>query len=552
MDSNLRHWSLAFLKDGKRTSSIPLVEEVTSLGRDASNTVQLPDASISRVHAELREVDAGVEIRDCQSRNGLKVNGAPRRKAVLQAGDVVDVGIYRFELLAGTVPKPAKAPFSEVPHVPLDVTAIRHTPLAVAPEERLLHTLAHVCYWVTEEIEPREALPGLLELLREGFNVREVHYYTAKAELQATACAPGEKAKLKLAPFLAERCQTLPEATIVTGTEVRRHQQKVGNFNYLVGPLRHPGDPSAKMPFILLVRPDDWVDFDARDKVLLQAICQLWVRGQGKVQQVQSLRRENAILKQKTETAPLLLGESDSMDKLRARLAKVAGTKATVLITGETGSGKEVVAHYLHQRSPRAEAPFVKLNCAAMPDGLIESELFGHVKGAFTDAKAHHDGKFVQANSGTLFLDEIGEMPLTVQAKLLRAIESGEVEPVGSEKTKQVDVRIVAATHRDLAAMVEARQFRQDLFFRLNVVAVSVPALREHPDDIPILAGEFLATFCAENGLANLTFSKKALAELKTHPWPGNVRELRNVVQRSAIEAAAATISGEDIAEALK
>jgi transcriptional regulator with GAF, ATPase, and Fis domain len=230
----------------------------------------------------------------------------------------------------------------------------------------------------------------------------------------------------------------------------------------------------------------------------------------------------------------------------------VATTRATVLIAGETGSGKEVVAQYLHDHSPRAKERFVKLNCAAIPPTLMESELFGHVKGAFTDAKSDHQGKFQLAHGGTLFLDEIGELPLPIQAKLLRALDSGEVEKLGAERPTKVDVRILAATNRDLRAEVKRGNFREDLLYRLEVATVAVPPLREHAGDIPILAAHFLEKFCAENGLAALQFAPDALAALQKHPWPGNVRELRNVIQRLAMDAAGPQLTPAEVKRALK
>jgi transcriptional regulator with GAF, ATPase, and Fis domain len=219
----------------------------------------------------------------------------------------------------------------------------------------------------------------------------------------------------------------------------------------------------------------------------------------------------------------------------------------SLLLAGETGSGKEVVAHLIHEHSARPEGPFVKVNCAAIPDGLIESELFGHVKGAFTDARNDRKGKFALADQGTLFLDEIGEMPLAVQAKVLRAIENGEIEPVGSDAIIRVKVRIIAATHRDLEEMVRRKEFREDLFYRLNVMSLPIPPLREHLEDLDLLAAHFLESFCVENGLAEMSFAPEALDELKRQAWPGNVRQLRNVVQRCATSAENPLITAEDV-----
>jgi transcriptional regulator with GAF, ATPase, and Fis domain len=240
------------------------------------------------------------------------------------------------------------------------------------------------------------------------------------------------------------------------------------------------------------------------------------------------------------------------MNKLREQARKAASTTATILVTGETGSGKEVLAQFIHDHSPRRQGPLVKMNCAAIPDALIESELFGYVKGAFSGASRDHNGKFVQASGGTLFLDEIGEMPLLVQSKVLRAIENREVQPLGSETTTHVDIRIIAATNRDLKQMVKQRQFREDLYYRLDVQNVRVPPLREHLEDIDALACHFLARFCAENGLADVAFEPAALVALKQHDWPGNVRELNNVVQRCALSASERFITGDEVEEQIR
>jgi len=285
------------------------------------------------------------------------------------------------------------------------------------------------------------------------------------------------------------------------------------------------------------LRPAGWEPFSIDDRVLFQSACQLWLRSGSRAQEVRELKQENRELRQQVVASPTggLLGESAAMQQLRARLDRVAATRATVLITGETGSGKEVVAHTLHHRSLRAKGPFIKLNCAAIPAGLMESELFGHMRGAFTDARSDHKGRFLLADGGTLFLDEVGELPLNVQAKLLRVLETGEVERLGSEKPVKVDVRILAATNRALRAQVQAGTFREDLLYRLEVARIDVPPLREHAPDIDELAPHFLRLFCVENGLAALTLAPDALAALRKHTWPGNVRELRNTIERAMI-----------------
>ena len=227
-----------------------------------------------------------------------------------------------------------------------------------------------------------------------------------------------------------------------------------------------------------------------------------------------------------------IVWKGDVMRRLMAQLERVAASESRVCIFGETGTGKELVARTIHDRSPRSAGPFVTLNCAAVPAELIESELFGHEKGSFTGASGRHIGKFEQADQGTIFLDEIGDMPLNMQAKLLRVLEEGEVERIGGDKPVTVNVRVVVATHRDLEARVQEEKFRQDLFHRIHVFPLLLPPLRERCDDIPALVEHFSAQVCAQNGWKPVPFTADAIEVLQSHLWPGNVRELRNMVER--------------------
>jgi two-component system nitrogen regulation response regulator NtrX len=246
---------------------------------------------------------------------------------------------------------------------------------------------------------------------------------------------------------------------------------------------------------------------------------------------LQRLESENRQLKQRLGKHEIVWA-GDTMKKVMAQIERVAASETRVCILGETGTGKELVARTLHERSPRAAGPFVTLNCAAVPAELIESELFGHEKGSFTGAASRHLGKFEQASHGTIFLDEIGDMPLPMQAKLLRVLEEGEVERIGGDKSITVDVRVVVATHRNLEALVRDGKFRQDLFHRIYVFPLTLPPLRERRDDIPILIEHFARQVCAQNSWKPITFSPEAITALQSYPWPGNVRELRNVVER--------------------
>jgi DNA-binding NtrC family response regulator len=255
-------------------------------------------------------------------------------------------------------------------------------------------------------------------------------------------------------------------------------------------------------------------------------------------------------LSEEAEVGHQLLGSTPAMEDLRALIAKAAPSEGRVLITGENGTGKELVARAIHDGSPRAERPFIKLNCAAVPSELIESELFGHEKGAFTGAVAAKPGKFEQAHHGTLFLDEVGDMPALMQAKLLRVLEGGEIERVGATQSKLVDVRVVAATNRDLDAMVEAGEFREDLYYRLNVVALHVPALRQRRDDIPELARNFVQLAASRNTKRLFRIDEAAERRLTAHDFPGNVRELKNLIERLVIFADGDVITEREVERA--
>ena len=292
--------------------------------------------------------------------------------------------------------------------------------------------------------------------------------------------------------------------TAYSSVETAVEALRLGAYDYLVKPL----------------------DFEILRHTLRQAI------------EHSRLSVENRELRRQLSEAaarPGILGRSPAMLDMQETIATVAPTEATVLITGESGTGKELVARALHSGSARADKPMVTVNCAALAENLLESELFGHEKGSFTGADRRREGRFVQANGGTLFLDEIGEMPLPLQAKLLRALQEGEVQRVGSDAPLTVDVRVLAATNRDLREEVARRRFREDLYFRLNVISLEVPPLRDRGEDIPVLAAHFLERFAGRNRKSIRGFSPQAVDSLLRYAWPGNVRELENAVERAVI-----------------
>lgn len=248
-----------------------------------------------------------------------------------------------------------------------------------------------------------------------------------------------------------------------------------------------------------------------------------------------SLVTETKVLKRKVTKVQEMIGESPAIQRIKDTIEKVAPTEARVLITGENGVGKELVARWLHEKSNRANGPLIEVNCAAIPGELIESELFGHEKGSFTSAIKQRIGKFEQANGGTLFLDEIGDMSLSAQAKVLRALQEGKITRVGGDKEISVDVRVVAATNKDLLKEVEEKSFRLDLYHRLSVILIHVPSLNDRRDDIPLLVDKFLENICAEYGISKKEIDKAAMDALKEYHWTGNIRELKNVVERLVI-----------------
>jgi len=259
-----------------------------------------------------------------------------------------------------------------------------------------------------------------------------------------------------------------------------------------------------------------------------------------------SLSKEARVLKRKVNRVQEMIGESEAITRIKETIEKVAPTDARVLITGENGAGKELVARWIHHKSPRSQMPMVEVNCAAIPSELIESELFGHEKGSFTSAFKQRIGKFEQANGGTLFLDEVGDMSLSAQAKVLRALQEGKITRVGGDKEIEVDVRVVTATNKDLLKEVEAKNFRLDLYHRLSVILIHVPSLNERRQDIPLLVNKFLADIAEEYNQPMKVISDRAMDALIHHNWTGNIRELSNVVERLVI-LSGPTIMLEDV-----
>ncbi len=337
---------------------------------------------------------------------------------------------------------------------------------------------------------------------------------------------------------------------VETGSVAEATKQKIDTFDLIISDLRLPGAPgtdliklAGEVPVLIMTSYASLrsavdsmrmgaVDYIAKPFDHDEMIAAV-KRALGKA--AKSIAGTKKKLPEKDSPIEGMIGSSAIMREVYGKIHKVAPTSATVLILGETGTGKELVATAIHTESPRKEKPIISVNCAAIPETLIEAELFGHEKGAFTGAAANREGLVAAADGGTLFLDEIGELPLEAQARLLRVLQEGEVRPIGSTESRKVDVRLVAATHRDLGKLAREGKFREDLYFRINVVQLRLPPLRERGKDILLLAETFIKRFCTEMMRPALGLTPEAIQAITTYPWPGNIRELENAMQRSVI-----------------
>jgi DNA-binding NtrC family response regulator len=337
---------------------------------------------------------------------------------------------------------------------------------------------------------------------------------------------------------------------VETGSVAEATKQKIDTFDLIVSDLRLPGAPGTDLiklagdvPVLIMTSYASLRSaVDSMRMGAVDYIAKPFDHDEMITAVKRALQKSKTIQAQSAELAPSkatsidgMIGSSTVMREVYTNIHKVAPTSATVLVLGETGTGKELVANAIHSESPRRDKQIISVNCAAIPETLIEAELFGHEKGAFTGAASNREGLVAAADGGTLFLDEIGELPLEAQARLLRVLQEGEVRPIGSTESRKVDVRLVAATHRDLSKLVHEGKFREDLYFRINVFQLKLPPLRERGKDILLLAETFIRRFCTEMMRPPLSLSPEAIQAITTYAWPGNIRELENAMQRSVI-----------------
>ncbi len=559
-----------------RGSSFPLSSAEISIGRDPGNDIAILDSSISRRHCLIRREGRRYTIKDLESRNNTFVNRVPVNERVLEFGDEIRVGNSLFLL---TDPETAESTDSN--SVQLDESPAGGSTVVLRKEQvRYLSPPRKEAALPATSRTVRD-LNALLKIGNALSRLRSVKDIERQVLASVLEIAPADKAALLLVEEGSAEFSSVLVLDGKTGEETSAPvqlsrtvlaqvlEQGVALLNNDIGDDAAFESASVLVPRIrsLLVVPLEFLGrirgvlyLEARnppapfDEDLLQlvtAIGSIAAVTLENARGIERLQTENRRLQEEINLEHDMVGESARMREVYQFISKAAPSDATVLIRGESGTGKELVARAVHSNSPRAAKPFVAINCAAITDTLLESELFGHEKGAFTGAVVQKKGKLETAESGTVFLDEIGELALPLQAKLLRVLQEREFERVGGTKPIKLDVRLIAATNRDLEEGSKNGTFRRDLYYRLNVVSVRMPALRERPEDIPLLASYFASKHAAKAKRKIAGVSAEARAVLMSYDWPGNVRELENAIERAVVLGATDVIRPEDLPEAL-
>jgi transcriptional regulator with GAF, ATPase, and Fis domain len=517
---------------------VALQKRITSLGRGAENDVALGDPGLPEtalhVHFDGRDYNAA-----CHGGAIMTVNGRKKAAARLADGDRIALGKVEIDFLLGE-PAARPAPASPDGRVEAMRSLVRFSErlLGAADFHRLLDELLDAV------LDATEADKGFLILFEGAESVVKSARNLARENI--------EDAVARVSDSIIQKVRELRRPVVVADAlhdDDWSSSSSVVNLklcSVMCAPLMERGDVLG----VIYLGNDSVVSlFDERD---LEALTVFAAQASLLVQNallLDGLRRENEALKEAMQSRQYgeIVGTGPSMREVLRRIEKVAGTDVSVLISGETGTGKELVAREIHRRSARAAGPFIAVNCGAIPEPLLESELFGHAKGAFTGAVATRPGKFQAASGGTLFLDEIGDMPPSLQVKLLRALQERTVTKVGDTRAEAVDIRVLAASNKVLEEEMAAGRFREDLYYRLHVVSVLLPPLRDRGDDVVLLARWFLQKHAKEFGSRARGFAPGALVALRKYPWPGNVRELENRVKKAALLADRPLVSAEDL-----
>jgi transcriptional regulator with GAF, ATPase, and Fis domain len=542
--------------------------EMCIIGRD-SDWLLLSDPSVSRRHCAIRMDEKNCVLLDLDSRNGTSVNGIPIRERVLKHGDQIDVGNSTFLFFSDEELNEDLLIQSEI----VDSHAAIRSTIRARLEDVLYLKPEKFQASVLPPIKMARSLQALLKIGRMITSTRSFRNLQNELLEIVFEIVPAQRAAVLLVDQSLKNFSSVfaldQDKKIVEQVEVNRdfvmevlegdaavlsnkidntQTQVLAQTSILCAPLRSSG---ASIGVLYLETNDAAVRFDEDHLHLISTIAGFVGVALENCKYVEDLKNENNRLREDLAIQHSMIGESAAMRNVLEFVARVAPTDSTVLITGETGSGKELAARAIHQNSKRADSPFVTINCATLSETLLESDLFGHEKGAFTGAVIQKKGKFEIANTGTIFLDEVAEISLSLQAKLLRVLQERQFERVGGTVPINVNIRIIAATNKNLSEAIQEKLFRQDLFYRLNVLQLKMPSLRERVEDIPLLAMHFVSKYAAKMGKKTLGFSPEARSYLVCYSWPGNVRELENAVERALVLGTANVILPEDLPDVI-
>jgi transcriptional regulator with GAF, ATPase, and Fis domain len=558
-----------------KDSTIPLPDTEITLGRDPTNAVPVIDPSVSRKHCLLRrDEDGRFQIRDLSSRNGTVLNGVAVKEQWLHHGDEIAIGDSTFLFLLeedGAAP-PSRVEFEEG-HPTAETKLIHPKEVVYLQADRLLRELP-------ASSEVARNLSALLKISRAVHGIRDLEELQAHLLDLVFEVVPASRGAILLADGAEQEFSSLYARTRQTGQAQlvrvsRTIARQVMRENVAIlgvdvrgsDKLREVESLAASevrsllcVPLTVFQRMIGCIYLDSTNPgsrfnedhlQLMAAIAGVSSVALDNARRLQWLERENQRLTSEISQDQTLVGESGKMKDVFQSLAKVAPKDSTVLITGESGTGKELAARALHRNSPRASKPFVAINCSAIPETLLESDLFGHERGAFTGAASQKKGRLEVADGGIVFLDEIGELAPALQVKLLRVLQEREFERVGGTHSIKVDIRLIAATNRDLNEAVRKGEFRQDLYYRLAVVQLEMPPLRDRKEDIPMLTRHFVQKYAKRCKVKPKPVAREAMAALVHYDWPGNVRELENAMERALVMGSSDEVLLEDLPDAL-
>lgn len=557
-----------------------------TIGRDPARDLPVDDQLASRLHARLWYDGRSWHIEDCDSRNGTRVNAQPVRHTVLRPGDLIRIGDRTLAFLRGTeegaaVPSrvllasdDAVIPIGSAANRELLIERMRRD---VSSQGRLnLALLCHLASRLHALGDAAQLVKVAAQTLRDATGAHPIYVWLTGADgrlrqhddrgaprdsddehlLASLAMENGEamltdlgRSEITTESDLSKPLQGKPDTRPMSLADLEQSTLAMNASPGTATPVMAAPIPARDAPCgaIECRRSASPQRFQRADLEFLIAVAHQFGMALENLEHRQRLEQANRQLRERLARSSRIVGKSPPMRALLEQIARAAPSASTVLLLGESGAGKELVAHTLHELSPRSDGPFAAVNCAAFPDSLLESELFGHEAGAFTGAERRRLGQFERAHRGAIFLDEVGEMSPACQAKLLRAVEGHPFERLGGDQPVRVDVRLIAATHRDLGELVKAGHFREDLYYRLRVIELRVPPLRERGEDVVELAVAFLKQFRGEMGRGPERFSAAAVEAIRRYDWPGNVRELKNAVERAVVMGAGAAIRPEEL-----